>query len=200
MWLYLSASPTNTNIKTMERMKKIFFLISLLTFSVTSHAEYDRYWLELSTSFVEGSTFKLKARDGNTGWSLIHSRYTEDKFLGPADYNRATLEKLDTEYRVYGVSKFISAPFNWGYAEVGLGLGYGNGSWSENCTDYEESWFGTSQKCDLKEGGTFGFPFHASATVGRYIGIGVNVDVFLSLERGTVSQFGIVIPFGLFTK
>lgn len=181
-------------------MKKLLFATSLFLFSTASQAEYDRYWLELSAGFAEGETLKLKARDGNTGWALIHSRYTEDKFLGPADFNRATLEKLDTEYKVYGVSKFISAPFNWGYAEVGLGLGYGNGSWSENCSDYEKSLFGISQKCDLKEGGTFGVPFHASATLGRYIGIGVNMDVFLTLDRGTISQVGIVIPFGLFTK
>lgn len=184
----------------MERMKKLLFVISLFLFSTTSYAEYDRYWLELSAGFAHGETLKLKARDGEMGWALIHSKYDESKFLGPANYNRATLEKLDTEYKVYGVSKFVSFPFNWGYAEAGLGLGYGNGSWSENCSDYEQSLFGTSQKCDLKEGGTFGVPFHASATFGRYIGIGVNMDVFLTLDRGTISQVGLVIPFGLFTK
>jgi len=184
----------------MECMKTILFAIILFLFSTTSYAEYNRYWLELSAGLAKGETLKLKVRDDDMGWALIHSKYDENKFLGPADFNRVTLEKLDTEYKVYGVSKFISAPFNWGYAEVGLGLGYGNGSWSENCSDYKETWFGTSQKCDLKEGGTFGVPFHASATFGRYIGIGVNMDVFLTLDRGTISQVGLAIPFGLFTK
>jgi len=78
----------------MERMKKFIFAISLFLFSTTSYAEYNRFWLELSAGFAYGETLKLKVRDDDMGWALIHSKYDESKFLGAADYDRKTLEKL----------------------------------------------------------------------------------------------------------
>ncbi|RXF04260.1 hypothetical protein [Pseudoalteromonas phenolica] len=174
--------------------------ISLCLLSTTAHAEYDRYWLEISEGLQYGSSFKFKVRDNDSGWAFVHSKYTEEEFFGTTNLNRVTKARHDAEFKVYGVTRFVSMPFSWGYVDAGAGLGYGKGTWSENCEHYQNGFLGTSDICDLKDGTSIGIPVHVSASWGKFIGIGVNFDVFLSLERDTTAQVGFVIPFGLFTK
>lgn len=180
-------------------MKKLFLAMSLFLFSTAAYSQFDRYWLEVSGG-VNGETVKLKVREGDQGWALLHSRYTEDGFFGPRNKNRETSKVHDTEFKVYGITKTYSMPYKWGYVDVGAGLGYGDGAWSENCEPSDGGFFDSRNVCDLKEGSSIGIPLHGAMTFGKYLGIGVNVDVFLSLERGSVTQVGLVIPFGVFTK
>ncbi len=181
-------------------MKKLLSAIGLCLLSTVAQAEYDRYWLEYSEGLQYGSSFKIKVRDNDKGWAFVHSNYTEEEFFGTTNLNRVTKTRHDAEFKVYGVTRFVSIPYSWGYVDAGAGLGYGDGTWSKNCEHYQDGLLGSSDICDLKEGASIGIPLHASATFGKFIGIGVNVDVFLSLERDTTAQVGLVIPFGLFTK
>lgn len=184
----------------MEHMKKTLLAISLFLTTYSAYADYDKYWLEVSEGLQYGATIKLKVRDNDKGWALVHSKYTEEEFFGTTNFNRETKRRHDAEFKVYGVTRFVSMPFRWGYVDAGAGLGYGKGTWSENCEHYKDGFLGSSDICDLKDGSSLGIPLHASASWGKYIGIGVNVDVFLSLERETTAQVGLVIPFGLFAK
>lgn len=181
-------------------MKKILAIFSLLLFSSTAYSEYNRYWIELSSGVVGGTTIKVKMREEHKGWALIYSTYDQELFFGQTDVNRETQEPINAKFNVYGVSRFFSSSFSWGYADAGIGLGCGNGTWSENCRDRKERLFGSSLQCDPKSGSTLGIPLHASASLGKYIGIGINIDIFLSPVSGNFTQVGIVIPLGLFTR
>lgn len=182
-------------------MRKVCLAIVLAFFSISSYCKYDAYWLEASGGLEYGETYKFKIRDDYKGWALIYSRYSEDEFLGNSHVDRNTLDKIEPEFRVYGISRFVSAPFKWGNADVGIGLGYGHGDWSENCKANDEGLFGTTtEQCELKSGSSIGIPVHASATLGRYVGVGVNIDVFFSYKLDPMVQVGLVIPLGLFAK
>ena len=181
-------------------MKKILIATSLLFFSSAAQCQYDRYWFEYSAGFYFGDTFKVKIREEHKGWALIYSRYDEGGAFGTTNLSRETFEPINANFNVYGISRFASAPFNWGYADVGIGVGYGDGTWSVNCEYYKGGFFGDSDICDMKDTSTFGIPLHASAAIGKYAGVGVNFDMFISLELDTFFQLGLVVPIGLFTK
>ncbi|MDN3651479.1 hypothetical protein QWY77_01605 [Thalassotalea ponticola] len=181
-------------------MKKIYTAISLLLFSSAAYCEYDSYYVEPSFSFAHGETLKVKARDENKGWALIYSKYTNDEFLGAGQYDRESFESLDAKFNVYGVSWVGSAPYSFGYADAGIGVGYATGTWVDNCEKYEQGLWGYSELCDLNDDSGIGIPLHASLSFGKYIGLGVNIDVFLSFDFKPIAQVGFVIPLGGFTR
>lgn len=114
--------------------------------------------------------------------------------------DRHSMDFIDTEITTIGISRFISSSFNWGYADAGIGLAFARGQWIENCDSYREGILGDSYLCDSHESSDFGAPFQGSAVLGKYAGIGLYYDAFLSLERDSQVQFGIVVPLGNFTK
>ncbi|WP_130255254.1 hypothetical protein [Pseudoalteromonas phenolica] len=59
-------------------MKKTLLAISLFLTTYSACADYDKYWLEVSEGLQYGATIKLKVRDNDKGWALVHSKYTEE--------------------------------------------------------------------------------------------------------------------------
>lgn len=189
------------------RILKSVLVACLLMFSAVAHGQYDRYWFEMSAGFGvngdvgghTGHTFKLKFREASTGFALIYSNYSGEGFLESAK-DRESQEHLSPVFDVYGVSGFVSAPFKFGNMDAGLGVGYSNGDWIENCDDSESGWVGSSKSCDSKAVANIGIPLHASFSVGKYLGIGINADAFISADTKAVVLIGFVVPLGLFTE
>ena len=184
-------------------MKKIVLILFFVISSEHSHAEYNRAWLEVGAS-GSSTVIQVKARDEYQGWALSYLNYQDhhDSFLKifPDSYrDKNTMEFIETDLDVFAISKFVSAPFSWGYADVGIGVGVGKGQWLDNCNK-TGSFLGDQYECDLREGTKLGLPFQASATLGRYIGIGVNFNMFLAFDLRPHYQLALTVPLGKFTK
>lgn len=183
-------------------MKKIYSVILLLLIPMLAHSQYSESWLEVGGGLFSGKTFKIKVRGQYKGWTFIYSKYKESggAFFGTTKLNRKTLIPIASEFKTYGIARSISVPFRWGYVDAGLGVGYGEGTWSDNCRDQQQDIFGYTELCDQKNLATIGIPIHASTSIGKYTGVGFYFDSFLSFELDQVTQVGVIIPLGVFTK
>lgn len=183
-------------------MKKILLVLCFAVFSIQAHAEKTNFWVELGLA-QDGVTAHIKQRKGHQGWAYSYYNFQNptEMFIASYDYvARNTMEPVQADFHVLGISRFTSASFGWGYADVGVGLGIGKGDWLENCDRSSSFVFHTTYECDLKDGSRLGIPIHASAVLGRYAGIGVSFNMFVSLDFEPQYQLALTIPLGNFTK
>jgi hypothetical protein len=173
-------------------------LICLFFYSSFVYAEYDRAWLQLGSGF---GTFNVQAKveNENSGWAYEAAAYYHEDFLLDSTVDRDNGEELKTMFKVLAVSKLWSAPFSWGYADVGIGLGIGQGSWKDNCSRLDDGGFFKTDECDVKEGTRIGIPLQASAVIGKYVGLGISFNAFIPQDR-THAGFLITVPLGKFTR
>lgn len=179
-------------------MKKIILSIFLLSVTPSCLAEYDRTWLELGRGFWDSENVRFKIGDSRWGWAISYSKFSGSRLL-TSYVNKHSQEILKPAFKTVAVSRFLSGTFGWGYADVGIGLAYGKGTWTDNC-EYQSTSFVSRYHCDEKEGNAFGIPLHGSAALGKYAGIGLYADIFWSPELDTQGQIGITIPIGKFTR
>lgn len=179
-------------------VKLIFSLIYLLFFSSFIYAEYDRAWLQLGSG-LGAFNAQAKLESENSGWAYEAAAYYHEDYLLNSTVERGNGKELKTMFKVLAVSKLWSAPFSWGYADVGIGLGIGQGSWKDNCSELEDEGFFKTDECDVKKGTRIGIPLQASAVIGKYVGLGVSLNAFIQQDRRHAS-FLITVPLGIFTR
>lgn len=171
--------------------------ISLLYFSNTVQAAYDNLWLEISHS-VSGTGINLKAVDDDFNWAIEGVVYYSPMFTLYED--RDTQNIKTTKFTTLGVTKNWSLIGNWGYVDLGVGLGMGKGTWVTNCEKGSHSGlFGSTKFCDIHNGIRLGVPLHASAVFGNYLGIGISATAFITSGQ-THANLMVTFPFGDFTK
>ena len=183
---------------------KVIVLILLISTSF-SHAEFDRAWVEFSAGYSGTSgaiSLQLKTDNAGAGWALEATKYNHyssvDSYVEQGDHSG---EELEAQFKVLSVSKLWSKAANWGYADVGIGLGVGRGEWTENCSPLNSSTsYFKKTECDLKEATTIGIPLQASAVFGRYVGVGLSLHAFIQPDNVHKGIAMITIPFGAFTR
>lgn len=179
-------------------IKLLFSLIYILFCSSSVFAEHDRAWLQLGSG-LGAFNVQAKVENGDSGWAYEAAAYYHEDYLLDSTVERGNGRELKTMFKVLAVSKLWSAPFSWGYADVGVGLGIGQGSWKENCTGLDDDVFFKTDECDVKEGARIGIPLQASAVIGKYVGLGVSLNAFIQQDHKHIG-FLIAVPFGIFTR
>ena len=176
------------------------FPLWIILISQTATAEFNHFWVEAGEG-INGERILLKTTFDDSAWALgFYSFKPADGFYGFSPVDRETGESLDPRFNVIGLSRMLSARFGWGYADVGIGLGIGKGEWLDDCKDDDhDGFFYSDDLCDLKEGTRIGIPFHASAVLGKFVGVGVGLGAFIQEDHSHV-QFGITLPLGYFTR
>lgn len=178
--------------------KKLSLLLILFTYASFSHAEYDRAWLQLGSGF---GTFNMQAKveKENSGWAYEAAAYYHEDFLLDSTVERENGKELKTMFKVLAVSKLWSAPFSWGYADAGIGLGIGQGNWKDNCSKREDNNLFNTDECDVKEGTRLGIPLQISVAIGKYVGVGLSLNAFIQQDSRHVG-FLVTLPLGKFTR
>jgi len=178
--------------------KKLSLLLFLFTHASFCFADNDRAWLQLGSGF---GTFNLQAKiaDDNSAWAYEAAAYYHEDFLLDSTVDRDDGKELETMFKVLAVSKLWSAPFSWGYADVGLGLGIGHGNWKDNCSKVDDESFFSTDECDVKQGTRIGIPIQASVAWGKYVGLGLSFNAFVQQDR-LHGGFLITVPLGKFTR
>lgn len=177
---------------------KLSLLLFLFTHASFSFADNDRTWLQLGSGF---GTWNLQAKiaDEDSAWAYEAAAYYHENFLLDSTVDRDSGEELEAMFKVLAISKLWSAPFSWGYADVGLGLGIGQGSWKENCSNVDDESFFETDECDVKQGTRVGIPLQASVAFGKYVGVGLSINAFIQQDHSHAG-FLITIPLGQFTR
>ncbi|WP_293751622.1 hypothetical protein [uncultured Paraglaciecola sp.] len=171
--------------------------ITFLLFSNSVQADYDNVWLELSHS-LSSTGVNLKAVEGNFNWAIEGAVYYSPIFTLYED--RDTQQTKSTTFTTLGVTKNWSSIGNWGYLDLGVGLGIGKGTWVTNCEKGSHSGlFGSTELCNIHNGIRVGVPLHASAVFGKYFGIGISAKAFISSGQSHANLM-VTFPFGDFTK
>lgn len=176
-------------------LKPVVVLFALL-FSSVCYAEYDYRWFEYHHGWLdEYEALSFNVSDERTGWQVnIIKTGTQEEFLSGflnSTSERDTNRAADPFYAL-GVSKLYVGATRFGYVNIGLGLGVGSGDIASNC---ESKFLGKT--CDFEKKTLLGVPLHASIMFGKYFGIGLTVDAFLTTEE----RFGAIavsIPIGKF--
>lgn len=138
--------------------------------------------------------------ENGSGWGVDFFSYEVEGLIFKEQYrDRSTGEMFDPQFNVLSLSKLYNKPFSLGYVDVGLGLGVGKGSWGEKCEDEPERFLSRGRLCDEKDGYQLGIPLQASFAFGKYVGIGVSANVFITKDF-TESRVMLTIPFGSFTR
>ena len=177
----------------------MLFPLWIIMASQTANAEFNHFWVEAGDGLY-GERILLKTTYDNSAWALgLYSFKPAEGFYGFSPVDRNTGESLDPKFNAIGLSRMLSARFGWGYADVGIGLGIGKGSWFEDCKDSDSDGFSSDDLCDLKEGTRIGIPLHASAVLGKFVGVGFGAGAFIQQDDIHL-QFGVVLPLGNFTR
>ena len=179
-----------------RKISNITFLFFIL-FCSPSFAEYDRTWMQVGSGYG-AFNLQLKMVDGNSGWAYEAAAYYHEDYYLNSTVERGSDKELKAMFQVLAVSKLWSAPFNWGYADIGVGLGIGQGKWVGKCDDIEDSWFRTKE-CDVKSGTRLGIPLQASVALGRYVGLGLSFNAFIQQDKALAGAL-LTIPLGKFTR
>lgn len=179
-------------------VKLTFLLLSLLFYSSFSFAEYDRAWLQLGSG-LGAFNAQVKVASESSSWAYEAAAYYHEDYLLSSTVERDNGNELKTMFKVLAVSKFWSAPFSWGYADVGIGLGIGQGSWKDNCSSLDDDGLFKTDECDVKKGMRLGIPLQASVSVGKYVGLGISLNAFIQQDHRHAG-FLITVPLGKFTR
>lgn len=104
---------------------------------------------------------------------------------------------FDPKFNTYGILKLWALNGRYSVKDIGIGVGVGDGTWGSNCTPDSHSSDG--EACQINKATEFGIPIQTSIVVGRYLGIGVSANAFLTQNRSHYSV-SFSVPIGLFTR
>jgi hypothetical protein len=180
----------------MYPQRSLFIL--LLLFTSSSFSEYDRTWAQLGSGFGMFN-FQIKIDNENSGWAFEAAAYYHEDFLLDTTLEAGSEKDLETMFKVLAISKLWSAPFNWGYADVGIGIGIGQGDWKSKCRDIDDESFFATSECDVRRGTRLGIPVQASVAIGKYVGLGLSLNAFIKQEDSHAG-FLVTLPLGNFTR
>ena len=179
--------------------KYLAVIVASLTFSTICYAQDKQQWIQLNAAPLNSSySVQFKHIENRSGWSVGMSVFEKDSFL-TSTVDRSNQESIDPQVRVLEASKLWSIPFRSGFADFGVGLGVAQGEWSNNCSASAPSSILPVNECDIKNVSTVGIPLQASITLGRYAGIGLGFNYFMSSER-SYSLLSLTVPLGNFTR
>lgn len=169
---------------------------SLMVIAGATHASCDRLWAQAEIGY-RGAGALLKADCGSLDLAVGVIQY-ENVALFTSYHARATGRSADPSIKVFSVMKMWNRPAGWGLVDVGLGIGYAEGEWFENCKE-DTALFMTSYICDVGDVSSLGIPIHASAAIGRNLGIGFSGNLFIGADGTNAGSLGVTVPLGKFT-
>lgn len=160
------------------------------------------YWLDASFTGKAGGGIglglHLNIHTDKHNWVLGYDNLDQDiLFSGHED--RATGDSINGDIKTYSVSKLWHWPYRLGHTSVSVGGSLLKGYWGVNCGERSQLFFGTSQECDRKQFTTLGIPIRATASFGRYVGIGYVVEININTKE-PYALAGIIIPIGGFAR
>lgn len=183
-------------------------LISCLFMTADALAAPDFYWLELindagvvDSRLVHQAGVQFKWSDGRNGYA-VNALYVDlwDSYLRNAD------ETLNTSSFSVNALKLYSRHYRFNYLDAGIGLGVNYGSSLKNCQQFRSDerdgrWasLGNTEYCEVDKGFRVGIPVQATAVLGRFGGVGLSVNGFVSYENSYYS-INLTLPFGLFHR
>ena len=189
----------------------LIIFIGFIVFINIAHANEKNIWAELSVGGggeLLGTKVNFKYGNDTSNWAFELAQYDELRILSHVK-DRGNGSYVDVNLKTLGVTKNWNRIGKWGYTEVGIGLGAAEGTWAKNCTTVKESapaslssWLSYASYhdvCDISDGVRFGIPLHASAVFGKYLGIGITANAFITNE-GLHAGFMVTLPIGDFTK
>lgn len=184
----------SNNIRKIASITAVFFI----SFCAPSFAEYDRTWVQVGSGYG-AFNLQLKMVDGNSGWAYEAAAYYQEDILLTTTVERGSGKEIKAMFQVLAVSKLWSAPFGWGYADVGVGLGIGHGKWTGKCNEVKDGSLFRTNECDIRGGTRLGIPLQASVALGRYVGLGLSFNAFIQQDKTLVGAL-FTIPLGKFTR
>lgn len=182
------------------RMSCVFSRLAVVAIaffnSQFAHAS-ERYWGEFGLDLGGGAHVEFKHVDGNQGWAVGLLRAEQD-FLLLSNLDRQTMEQADASVHIFSIVRTWSRSNSWGNLDAGVGLGFASGNWVDNCEPLLNN-RSYSELCDVVDVGDIGLPLKLSASVGKYLGFGVSVNVLVTESR-TFRGLSFFVPFGYFPK
>ncbi|WP_370980345.1 hypothetical protein [Agaribacterium sp. ZY112] len=188
-------------------INKLATCLLLSGLSLPTYAEIDRAWLELGMGTL-GPSGKIKIANNNWGWSIGLTKYKDEigGYLHSTEYyDSDTLESFEPKMHVVDISRTWGKAGRFGYIDLSTGLAFANGVHSENCDKNREKEYSgffsrtTEKLCDKQEGNKVGIPLSATAAFGKYGGLGLQANAFVS-DGYIKGQVALIISLGAFTK
>lgn len=174
---------------------RVLMLVIWSCVSASALGECSRLWVQPDLGF-SGAGLWIKKTCHNSTLALGVFTY-RDEALFSSYVDRDTGLSVSPRVKTLSVLKVWDSSFGWGYADAGVGLGLASGDKAKNCSG-EPGFLSTLYSCKIENVTTIGVPLHASAVLGRYVGIGLSVNTFLSLEGFLGASIGFSIPIGKF--
>lgn len=178
----------------MRTLAIISFVI--FSFSISAEDNFEHLWVELGVG-PQGVAINLKAVDDDFNWAIEGATYTDPVYTSYQD--RDTGNTFDFNVVTLGVTKNWSAIRRWGYLDAGIGLGAGKGTWAEDCGDSVSTFLHTTEICDSTSTIKLGIPLHASVVFGKYLGIGLTANAFITNDVKSWNVM-LTVPLGDFTN
>lgn len=173
-------------------------VVALASTVRNAHASCDRLWLQADLGVPSAVGLLLKREcDGQT-LALGVSGHRQS-FLN--SYTDRITGAENPDVKLLSVMKVWDIPYKWGYVDASAGLGYMRGEWGRNCEDAPRGWFSIypSYVCDFEKVSSFAVPMQATAVLGKYLGIGVNLNLVIGFEGVSFVSTGFSVPIGDFT-
>jgi hypothetical protein len=161
----------------MNYSSAIFVVLCSVSSSV--RAEFENIWIELGAA-IQGASISLKAIDDDFNWALESAIYTEP--MATSYQDRDTGKYINFSVVTLGVTHNWTSIGYWGYLDAGLGLGIGKGTWITDCGESRRKFFSTTTVCESSSGFRPDVLLHASAVFGKYFGIGITANAFITLD------------------
>jgi hypothetical protein len=162
----------------------------------------EHYWLETSVMGDKDDGIALglhfNIHTDNHSWTIGYRALDQDFIFGSRD-DKSTGAGIEGQIRELSVAKLWHWPFKYGYASLSAGGSLLKGDWGTNCGERISQFIGWRRECDRNEFTTIGIPLRATASFGRYVGIGFSAEVNINAEEPYV-LLGINIPIGGFAR
>jgi len=156
-----------------------------------------RIWIETGRSILDSSYYyQAKYMRGNTGWALRGSKEVQDTIFSLV-IDQITDVKFNPSYKTLSVLRLWGYPLSFGYADVGVGVGYAKGERSLDCSAITGI-IAAIDQCEVKNFSAPGLSAQASFVFGRYAGLGGSVSGFYSKEDSR-ALLSVVLAFGTFS-
>lgn len=160
-----------------------FPLLLNLLLTGTCSAEQIFKWMEIIPN-GDSPAIYYKHSDEKRSWALGLSRLGDTLFLGDDTYtDKANDRSFAPSFTVLSAAKLWHRRAAYSYADFGMGLGIGSGSWAESCERTGSNMLSSHYDCNKREGTHLGLQLLASVAVGHRLGIGYGVDVFVHRQR-----------------
>ena len=158
-------------------------------------------WGQVGLGLDYGSYgFGLKYSEAGPGYAIYYNRFETppDILIFGSNIDRETEEVVNFKFDTISILKLWTKNLPRSYLDVGVGLGFGDGTWGANC-ERVDRFLSSDTICDVRSGSSFGIPVHATAAYGRYLGIGISGNLFIT-DNKVHGAASIVIPIGHFHR